>query len=346
MPVPTNTNANASNQPPLTLTVIGAAGGIGQSLSLLLKTSNYPTTRPVNVNLFDVNTTGLNGVATDLSHMNTQANVKACHSLQDAVTDADLIVIVAGVPRKPGMTRDDLFNINAGIIKNIATNIRQYSRNLDTSLFTLLISNPVNSLLPVLNNVLPSHAHSRCLGITNLDLIRASEFLSELLDTQEKQNIPVIGGHSGNTIVPCFSYSKDYAKLSKDQIDSLIHRVQYGGDEVVQAKNGQGSATLSMAFAAFKVIQLLVPLVLKKIDYVEGAFYLELQNDILGSVKLRNLLNEPELNYFAAPCKINYTGTYLIDYSIINGLNQFEKDVLLPKAIDELKGNAQKGERY
>ena len=92
------------------VTVLGASGGIGQPLSLLLKLNTTVT----NLALYDlVNTPG---VAADLDHINTPAKVKGYlqkdnNGLEHAVTGSHLIVIPAGIPRKPGMTRDDLFKV-------------------------------------------------------------------------------------------------------------------------------------------------------------------------------------------------------------------------------------------
>lgn len=97
--------------------VLGAAGGIGQPLSLLLKLNPLVD----KLALYDIVNTP--GVAADLSHINSNAQVKGykgLESLGDALAGSDVVVIPAGVPRKPGMTRDDLFNINAGIVKTLA----------------------------------------------------------------------------------------------------------------------------------------------------------------------------------------------------------------------------------
>ncbi len=103
--------------------VLGAAGGIGQPLSLLLKMNPLVT----KLSLYDIVNTP--GVAADLSHINTPASVtghKGPDALGAALKDADVVVIPAGVPRKPGMTRDDLFNINAGIVKTLAEGAAKY----------------------------------------------------------------------------------------------------------------------------------------------------------------------------------------------------------------------------
>jgi malate dehydrogenase len=89
-----------------------AGGGIGQPLSLLLKMNKLVT----ELALYDI--AGTEGVAADLSHCNTPVVVNAYtgeKQLADCLKGCDLVVIPAGVPRKPGMTRDDLFNTNAGV---------------------------------------------------------------------------------------------------------------------------------------------------------------------------------------------------------------------------------------
>jgi malate dehydrogenase len=100
-------------------------------------------------------------------------------------------------------------------------------------------------------------------GVTTLDVVRAARFVSEVKNTDpEEENIPVIGGHSGVTIVPLLSQSGHNfrshppSSIISDKIGeeraALIKRIQFGGDEVVKAKDGAGSATLSMAWAAAK----------------------------------------------------------------------------------------------
>ncbi|KAF2358768.1 Lactate/malate dehydrogenase N-terminal [Trinorchestia longiramus] len=97
--------------------VMGASGGIGQPLSLLLKNSPLIT----QLSLYDIVHTP--GVAADLSHIESKANVQGfvgADQLEASLKGAEVVVIPAGVPRKPGMTRDDLFNTNASIVATIA----------------------------------------------------------------------------------------------------------------------------------------------------------------------------------------------------------------------------------
>ena len=124
------------------MAVLGAAGGIGQPLSLLLKMNNDIS----HLSLFDIVNTP--GVAADLSHVPTKATVagyKGKENLAAALKDAEIVVIPAGVPRKPGMTRDDLFNTNASIVAELAAACAAHC----PTAFILIIANPVNSTVPI-----------------------------------------------------------------------------------------------------------------------------------------------------------------------------------------------------
>jgi malate dehydrogenase len=97
----------------------------------------------------------------------------------------------------------------------------------------------------------------RLFGVTTLDVVRASRFISEIKDTDPaKESITVVGGHSGVTIVPLLSQSG--YELKGEKLDKYVNRVQFGGDEVVQAKAGAGSATLSMAMAGARFAESLL----------------------------------------------------------------------------------------
>ncbi|KAG0291739.1 malate DEHYDROGENASE, NAD-dependent, partial [Dissophora globulifera] len=129
--------------------ICGAAGGIGQPLSLLLKQSDLIG----HLALLGVVTAS--GIAADLSHINTKCKVTGHgkDQIDEALRGAHTVVIPAGVPRKPGMTRDDLFKLNAGIVRDLAEGI---AKNCPKA-FVLVISNPVNSTVPIVCQVLKSH---------------------------------------------------------------------------------------------------------------------------------------------------------------------------------------------
>merc|ERR1719384_1105204 len=91
----------------------------------------------------------------------------------------------------------------------------------------------------------------KIVGISTLDVVRANKFTEEI--TSKPANIPVIGGHAGETILPLFSQDPAGASIDAAKIPDLDKRVQDAGTEVVKAKNGKGSATLSMAYSGAKL---------------------------------------------------------------------------------------------
>lgn len=98
------------------------------------------------------------------------------NQLEDALTGMDLVIIPAGVPRKPGMTRDDLFNINAGIVKTLSEGIAKCCPKAIVN----VISNPVNSTVPIAAEVFKragTYDPKRLLGVTMLDVVRANTFV-------------------------------------------------------------------------------------------------------------------------------------------------------------------------
>ncbi|KAJ6301724.1 hypothetical protein OIU77_015939 [Salix suchowensis] len=155
------------------VTVLGAAGGIGQPLSLLMKLNPLVS----NLALYDIANTP--GVAADISHINTRSEVVGYASdaeLGKALEGADVVIIPAGVPRKPGMTRDDLFNINAGIVKGLCEAIAKYCPKALVN----MISNPVNSTVPIAAEIFKkagTYDPKRLFGVTTLDVVRAKTFL-------------------------------------------------------------------------------------------------------------------------------------------------------------------------
>ncbi|WP_088330572.1 malate dehydrogenase [Lacimicrobium sp. SS2-24] len=227
--------------------VLGAAGGIGQALSLLLKTQLPAGTA---LSLYDVAPV-VPGVAVDLSHIPTDVKVQGYgkDDLADALTGADIVLIPAGVPRKPGMDRSDLFNINAGIVKNLVEAVADNCPQACVG----IITNPVNTTVAIAAEALKAkgvYNKSKLFGVTTLDVIRAETFVAELKGLNPANvHVPVIGGHSGTTILPLLSQVEG-VEFSDEEVESLTHRIQNAGTEVVEAKAGGGSATLSMGQAA------------------------------------------------------------------------------------------------
>jgi len=323
--------------------VLGAAGGIGQPLSLLLKAN--PLVKELS--LYDIVNTP--GVATDLSHISTPAKVQgflpADDGLKKALTGADVVVIPAGVPRKPGMTRDDLFKINAGIIRDLATGIATAAPKA----FVLVISNPVNSTVPIVAEVFKKHGvfdPKRIFGVTTLDVVRASTFVSEVLNDlslSSSVTVPVVGGHSGVTIVPLLSQSSHAlpSGFAKESLETLTKRIQFGGDEVVKAKDGAGSATLSMAYAGAEFTAKVLR-ALKGEKGIVAPTFVNLAADKTGGAALTKELGK-ELEYFSAPVELGPEG--VVKINSLGKLTEYEQG-LIAAALPELATNIETGVNF
>lgn len=323
--------------------VLGAAGGIGQPLSLLLKLNPLVT----ELGLFDIVNTP--GVAADLSHISTPAKVAGAlppdDGLKKVLKGADIVVIPAGVPRKPGMTRDDLFKINAGIIRDLATGIAEAAPKA----VVLVISNPVNSTVPIVAEVFKKAGvfdPKKLFGVTTLDVVRASTFVAELVkDTSIAPEVvvPVVGGHSGVTIVPLLSQSSHPlpASLDASGIDKLVNRIQFGGDEVVKAKDGAGSATLSMAYAGAEFAEKVIK-ALKGEKGIVAPTFVHLDSDPNGGAAIKGVIGQ-DLTFFSAPVELGVNGVESI--KPLGNLNELEKK-LIAAAVPDLADNIAKGVKF
>ena len=199
--------------------------------------------------LYDIANTP--GVAADLSHINTDAEVAAftgpdelagvrppppsppprspprrrlTSPISQALEGAELVIIPAGVPRKPGMTRDDLFNINAGIVRDLVAACAEHCPGAVLN----VISNPVNSTVPIAAETLKMagvYDPRKLFGVSTLDVVRANTFLArEVGFEMEGVDVPVVGGHSGSTIVPLFSKAVPKYGLPEERILRALDR--------------------------------------------------------------------------------------------------------------------------
>merc|ERR1712209_135274 len=247
----------------VSVAVMGAAGGIGQPLSMLLKLNPAVT----KLALYDIVATP--GVAADLSHIETPGRVAGfmgADQLEASLVGAEIVVIPAGVPRKPGMTRDDLFNTNASIIATLAAAAAKVCPDAMVG----IISNPVNSTVPIAAEVYKKagvYNPKKIFGVSTLDVVRSNEFIGALKGINPQEvNCPVVGGHAGATIMPLISQCSPAVSFDADTLKALTVRIQDAGTEVVKAKDGAGSATLSMAYAAARFTDSLI----KGMKGVEG----------------------------------------------------------------------------
>lgn len=246
---------HASTDSKFKVVVCGGAGGIGQPMSMLMAMN--PAVGELCVQDVTMAMVPPAGVAADLGHLERPSKVTgfaidpskpAIDQLEECFSGADLLLVPAGLPRRPGMTRDDLFNINAGIARGIVESCAKYCPNAVLG----LIVNPVNSIVPAMAELYKKKGLDpmKVIGVTTLDVVRANKFVSLATGKPVSDiQIPVVGGHAGKTILPLFSQDAVGATLTAEQIPPLDVRTQDGGTEVVEAKAGKGSATLSMAYA-------------------------------------------------------------------------------------------------
>ncbi|MFU2314874.1 malate dehydrogenase [Rahnella sp. PCH160] len=305
--------------------VLGAAGGIGQALALLLKTQ-LPSGSELS--LYDIAPV-TPGVAVDLSHIPTAVKIKGfCgEDATPALEGADIVLISAGVARKPGMDRSDLFNVNAGIVRNL---IQQVATTCPQALIGI-ITNPVNTTVAIAAEVLKNagvYDKNKLFGVTTLDAIRSNTFVAELKGKHpEDIDVPVIGGHSGVTILPLLSQVPD-VEFSDDEIVAMTKRIQNAGTEVVEAKAGGGSATLSMGQAAARFGLSLVRALQGESNVVECA-YVEGNGDYA--------------RFFAQPVLLGKKG--IIELIDIGKLSAFEQQSL-DSMLDILRKDIELGEQF
>lgn len=130
------------------------------------------------------------------------------------------------------MSRDDLFNTNASIVRDLA----DCCSKVNPKAFFSIITNPVNSTLPIASEVYKrnnAYDPKRLFGITTLDVSRANRFIAELKNLDPtKVNVPVIGGHSGVTIMPIISQCNPKVEFPEDVLKKLTVRIQEAGTEV------------------------------------------------------------------------------------------------------------------
>jgi len=173
----------------------------------------------------------------------------------ETTKDSDVVVITAGIPRKPGMSRDDLLNTNAGIVKNVTENVVKFSPNA----ILIIVSNPLDAMCAVAlkTSKFPKH---RVIGMAGvLDSARMRWFIAEALDvSMESVHAMVLGGH-GDTMVPMprFSTVNGIAiteLLPKEKIEAINQRTRDGGAEIVKLLK-TGSAYYAPSAASAEMVE-------------------------------------------------------------------------------------------
>ncbi len=239
------------------ISLIGA-GQIGGTLAHLIGLKEL-----ADVVLFDVATGIAKGKALDIAQSSSvdgfDVRFSGTNQYED-IKSSDVIIITAGVPRKPGMNRDDLLEINLKIIKQVAEGIKNYSPNA----FVICITNPLDVIVMALQQYskLPTNKVVGMAGI--LDSSRFKLFLSLELKVPVKQiEALVMGGH-GDTMVPLPRYTKvsgksletliSEGKISKEKLNQIIQRTRDGGAEIIKLLE-KGSAYYAPAASGVEMAE-------------------------------------------------------------------------------------------
>jgi len=241
------------------IALIGA-GQIGGTLALLAGQKELG-----DVVLFDIpQAEGVaKGKALDIAQLSPVEGFDAGYSGSSSYKDiegADVVIVTAGVPRKTGMSRDDLVGINAKVIKTVGQGIKEHAPNA----FVIVITNPLDAMVGLMHEVTGFPAN-RVVGMAGvLDSARFRLFLAEEFDVSvEDVTAFVLGGH-GDTMVPLIRYSTvggiplhdlvDMGWTTHEKLEKIVQRTRDGGSEIVSLL-GTGSAFYAPAASAIAMAE-------------------------------------------------------------------------------------------
>ncbi len=293
------------------ISLIGA-GAIGGTIAHLLFMKKYS-----DIILLDINSNVARGKALDIKQSSgmssSDVNIIGTDDYSQ-IDKSDAIIITAGIPRKPGMSRDDLINTNANIIKSVAENVAKYAPNA----FVTIITNPLDIMVQHFQEI-SQMPHQKVVGMAGvLDTARFTTFLSEALNVSASDvKTFVLGGH-GDTMVPLIDYTtiggiplKQFIQngdISQKDVDDVIQRTRQGGAEIVSLL-GNGSAFYSPAHSAIEMVE---SYIFNKRRILPCASYLQGQYGVNGV-------------YVGVPAIIGENG---IEKILEIDLSQTEKDMM------------------
>ena len=187
-------------------------------------------------------------------HDGYDSNIMGTSNYED-IADSDVVIITAGVPRKPGMSRDDLLGINLKIISDVATNVKKYAPNA----FVIVVSNPLDAIVYAFHKV-SGFSKNKVVGMAGaLDSSRFKAFLAmETGYSVQDIQCMVLGGH-GDTMVPITRLATiggipAEELISKERLDAIVERTRFAGGEIVKLF-GNGSAFYAPAASAMEMAE-------------------------------------------------------------------------------------------
>ena len=183
--------------------------------------------------------------------------------------NSDVVVITSGLPRKPGMTRDDLIETNAGIVKSVTENVAKHSPNA----IIIVVSNPLD-VMTYQAHLTSGFSRNKVMGMAGiLDTARYRAFLAEELNVSGKEIQAILMGGHGDTMVPLPRYTTVAGipvteLVAKDKLDAIIERTKFGGGELVKlmgtsAWYAPGAAAAQMVEAILKNQRRVFPVCIK-----------------------------------------------------------------------------------
>jgi len=251
------------------ITIVGA-GNIGATLALLLARRET-----ADITLIDINEGVAKGKALDIMEaspiLGFNAQVTGTGNYEDTA-NSDIVIITAGFPRKPGMSRDDLLFKNFEVVKSVSEQIKKYSPDA----FVIVVTNPLDAMTYTALKV-TGFPKERVMGMAGvLDSARFAYFISEKTNISvENINAFVIGGH-GDDMVPLRKYTTiaglpitDF--LSKEELEEVIERTRFGGGEIVQLLK-TGSAFYAPAAS---IMEMVLSILWNKRKILSASVYLD-----------------------------------------------------------------------
>ena len=236
--------------------VIGV-GNVGATLAFNLATKNICD----EIVLKDLREDYLQAMAIDISQAANAANASTNVSgKKEDFVNCDVIVITAGIPRKPGMSRDDLISTNAKIVKSVVESIMKHNTNP----IIIVVSNPLD-VMCYTAYLSAKVDKSRVMGMAGvLDTARYRSFLALELNVSPKDIQALLMGGHGDTMVPLIRYSSvagipipdlmEMGWISKTKVEEIVQRTRDGGAEIVKLL-GNGSAYFAPAASAIKMAE-------------------------------------------------------------------------------------------
>ncbi|XP_046978797.1 malate dehydrogenase-like [Vanessa cardui] len=300
--------------------IVGGASEIGQTIALLLRNQ-----RTVSNLVIHDNAVHTPGIVLDLSHIPTNSAIKGyvgSDSLDSALQHSD-IVITTGAIQSPGLSEKARLHLNAEFIKSFATRVSKVS----PIPFIGIATEPINVMVPMATEVIRNNGEydpKKIFGITSADLFTAQTMYASINNINPQDcKVPVIGGHSNETVIPLLSQAKPACNLDQKSIEEFTAKFRSQEDLVTNAKKGW-SPTLSIAYG----VSIFVQGILNALDGRPNQIHAYVENNDFGT------------SYFAGTVLVDEKGAGEMErYS---NLSDFECH-LLERAIEQLRKDVSKG---